>query len=154
MSIIYEALKKIEAQGAKQPIAEKLMAPKARPGVKVFLAYALVVVAAIFLMNLFYKLISASRPTKPVIQSVPTQINTAPPSSSPVSAAPVVQGPVFNRRLDLNGVFYSGDEAYALMNNQIIKVGDVIEGAIVKRISLEGVELEKDGQFVQIPTSK
>jgi len=67
---------------------------------------------------------------------------------------PEVQGPVFSRRLDLNGVFYSGNEAYALMNNQIIKVGDIIEGAVVKRISLEGVELEKEGQFVQISTSK
>jgi len=149
MSIIYEALKKVEAQGAKQPIAEKLMAPKAKPGIKVVLFYILIVVAAIFMMNLFYRLISTSHPAKPA--PLPTQAKNPSPE---VPAMPEVQGPVFSRRLDLNGVFYSGNEAYALMNNQIIKVGDIIEGAVVKRISLEGVELEKEGQFVQISTSK
>jgi len=160
MSIIYEALKKAEAQGAKQPINDKLMTPKARPGMRMILVYILVIIAAIFMMNLFYKLISTSHPAKPAIQSVPPKVNAAPlpiqvKNPSPeVPVVPEAQGPVFTRRLDLNGVFYSGSEAYALMNNQIIKVGDIIEGAIVKRISLEGVELEKDGQLVQIPTSK
>lgn len=45
--------------------------------------------------------------------------------------------------LVLNGIFFSQDDGYyALINNKIVKVGDDVNGAIVKHIDLDNVELE------------
>lgn len=159
MSIIYEALKKVEAQGAKEPVLQKLKSRETKPKLKNIIIYILIIAAGIFLMNLFYKLISMPRVAAPRIKNVTVTANTAPaadklnPAFETKASLPAKE-PASNPNFNLNGVFYSGNEAYALLNNQIIKVGDTVGGAVVKRISLEGVELEKDGNLLQIPTNK
>ncbi|MDD5730169.1 MAG: hypothetical protein PHN57_03465 [Candidatus Omnitrophica bacterium] len=46
----------------------------------------------------------------------------------------------------LNGVFLSGNECYAIINNTIVKEGDTVEGATVGKITLDEVDLESDGK--------
>jgi hypothetical protein len=55
--------------------------------------------------------------------------------------------------LVLNGVFFSGPDAYGLINNQIVKVGDQIAGATVKKITVTDVELETaDAKVIKLFT--
>jgi type II secretory pathway component PulC len=50
----------------------------------------------------------------------------------------------------LNGVFFSENGGCALINNQIVKEGDHIEGATVVRIALEGVELKLEDSVIKL----
>jgi len=42
----------------------------------------------------------------------------------------------------LNGVFFSKNEGYALINNKVVKQGDSVEGIKVRKVNLDDVELE------------
>jgi predicted transcriptional regulator len=42
----------------------------------------------------------------------------------------------------LNGVFFSKDQGYALINNKVVKQGDSVEGVKIKKVNLDDVELE------------
>ena len=55
--------------------------------------------------------------------------------------------------LILNGVFSSGEESYALINNQIVKLGDKISGAVIKKIAPEEVLLDSDGSEIKLTTN-
>jgi hypothetical protein len=154
MSIIYEALKKVEQSKVAKPVTEIKPKPGKRgPRFKSILIYFLIAAVGIFLVNFLFKFISKPRAVAKQPVSVAQPARKAPP---PVSVAPEAvpqsRGISSDLGLNLSGVFYSGDEAYALLNNQITKVNDVVGGAVVKRISLEGVELEKDGQLIVIPS--
>ena len=50
----------------------------------------------------------------------------------------------------LNGIFFSRDEGYALINNQIVKMGDTVDGATVLRIAEEEVELNSSGTSIKL----
>jgi hypothetical protein len=50
----------------------------------------------------------------------------------------------------LNGVYFSGDKGYALINNQILEEGDTIGEATVEKISLESVELKIKDKTVRL----
>ena len=50
----------------------------------------------------------------------------------------------------LNGVFFSGNEGYALINNRVVKKGDVIDGATVVGIALDEVDLEAEGSVIKL----
>ena len=52
--------------------------------------------------------------------------------------------------LSLNGLFFSENEKYAIINNQIVREGDVLAGATVKRITSSGVELDFEGSSLQL----
>nr|MBC8436521.1 hypothetical protein [Candidatus Omnitrophota bacterium] len=53
--------------------------------------------------------------------------------------------PALPASLVLNGIFFSQDEGYyALVNNKIVKVGDDIDGAKVRHIDFDNVELESE----------
>ena len=56
----------------------------------------------------------------------------------PASAAPTVVA-TSGGMLVLNGIFFSQEEGYALVNNHIVKVGDKVGGALVKRIDVNEV---------------
>jgi len=57
--------------------------------------------------------------------------------------------PVFT----LNGVFFSGNEGYALINNRIVKQGDKIDGATVVQIFLDEVDLDFGGSIIKLSSS-
>ncbi len=48
--------------------------------------------------------------------------------------------------LTLNGISRKGEDSYALINKQIVRVGDAIEGLTVSRIEPDRVLLSKGGQ--------
>ncbi|MFA5320388.1 MAG: hypothetical protein WBE75_03600 [Candidatus Omnitrophota bacterium] len=56
--------------------------------------------------------------------------------------------------LILNGTFLSEGEEFAIINNQIVKAGDEIEGAMVKKIEANNVELEFSGRIWRISSEE
>jgi hypothetical protein len=169
MSIIYEALKKVEKS---QTEASPILAP-AKPKSpaqtnKIKLKYAAIylfaLVVGIFIANIIFGIINS----KPVITS--QQKIQPPPTPAPASAfipapkpAAAIKSPEpiaakkaepQAEELVLNGLFFSEDKGYALINNRILKEGDEINGATVKRITLEGAELEFKGATIKLSNSK
>jgi hypothetical protein len=163
MSIIYEALKKTQ-----DGINTRLRPGPVRrwPGRLKPIPWIGLILLAIFLVVYLAKVIFRKPSSTAVGVSLPEPVSEPdkplilpeeelPPSVSPALALPP---PVVETEppketppvLVLNGVFYSQDQAYALINNQIVKEGDVLDGAIVKRISLEVVEIERDGLILRL----
>jgi len=192
MSIIYDALKKVEKSVDQNKNAQpqrdeaggiqgkvflpRSMSLKLRIGLILFLFAALGSLSIGAYLNLLakqlaYKKMSLSQakplPSSPVqykpVSQIPLQPSTLPPvSQGSISDASEVKAsgtpetssvpiaPPKNRieKLILSGVFYSEGQGYALINNQILQVGDVVEGLTLKKVTLEGVELERqDGSL-------
>ena len=81
------------------------------------------------------------------IQQVATAQPTGSKAKTPVKK-PLPNSPTKPRFL-LNGIFASDKfTTYALINNQIAKVGDRIDGALVKRINQDSVELESESKSI------
>jgi type II secretory pathway component PulC len=168
MSIIYDALKKVERinYGGKSVAADK----RHKPNLKILLFYVLIVGIGFFFGNVIFNfftkhqqgktpvlttanLADKSRPAQTKqnsksLQELPKAEITSPSeTTSGVSAKPKEQP---KPALVLNGIFSSGEEGYALINNQIVKVGDVVDGAKVARIDLDGVQLEINGSTIKL----
>jgi len=56
--------------------------------------------------------------------------------------------------LVLNGTLLSNGEKFAIINNQIVKIGDEIDGAVVKKITVNAVELEFAGKPLCITSAE
>lgn len=154
MSIIYDALKKVESSQAREP--GKKIDGGLKPKPKAYLLYILIACVCLFIANVFYGRLSRENPLihptperkEPVYSGhkIPTPIlqETQPLETK---AQPQEQAsPVFT----LNGVFFSGSEGYALINNRVVRNGDVIDGATVVRISLDEVDLELGGNSIKL----
>jgi hypothetical protein len=50
----------------------------------------------------------------------------------------------------LNGVFFSDDKGYALINNEIVEEGNIIDAATVVKINTDGVELKIKDKTVRL----
>jgi hypothetical protein len=163
MSIIYEALKKIEAGSHKSPEIKTEAKPKTAP--KIYLLYALVICLGFLLTNLVFHLFSqpalikatAPKPAeiREVVKPLPAEINR----ETTVSLSPPASAPQADRQIDasafiLNGIFFSENEGYALINNQIVKTGDSIEGLKVIRIGANEVELASEGSTLKLRVSR
>lgn len=167
MSIIYDALKKVEASGAND---SKTKIDKGfKPKSKIYFLYALVICFGFFIANIFYEwllpkysLNTANIVTKgqPLIDK--KQTVSAYDQSSSKTATLQTNTSVENRietqkenppSFTLNGVFFSEDEGYALINNRIVKKGDKIEGATIVQISLGEVDLEFGGSIIKLSNS-
>jgi hypothetical protein len=150
MSIIYEALKKVEGSFVlaqeKKPAAEDKSGPKRYS----YFLYLLLIVAAGFLAaNTVFNLLSGQvKNTAPA----PLAVTAAPPADTAVvlTYTPPPQPPAFT----LNGIFFSQEEGFALINNQIVKNGDEVDGAKVVRIGPDEVELEAAGLAIKLSCSK
>jgi len=166
MSIIYDALKKVEKSNNPDFKVETEKSNKHySPKTKTYLAYALVVCVGLFIGNIIFGFLTKpaqslvkNRPSvtkKPIVSRykglAQKTLPAAPkvtPHTPPSTSADIKKGP--EAPWVLNGVFFSENEGYALINNQIAKEGDVIDGATVKRISLNEVELEANGSAVKL----
>lgn len=51
---------------------------------------------------------------------------------------------------ELNGLYFCGEEAYALINNKIAQVGDEIDGAVVTAIEKEEVLLRHNDKVIRL----
>ena len=86
---------------------------------------------------------SLSTANKPAAPKPAPYINA--PAATPGSQSRESRGPFV-----LNGTFFSENQGYALINNKIVKDGDTVDGAVVKRVGLDEVELEQDGKTVKL----
>ncbi len=167
MSIIYESLKKIEKEGiptphpipkspacpagGQQPATQKTSVLKLLKLISFYSIFSLIGVAAcVFAFKTLLthpaasKKIPAATKNKPVKQvplNLPMPFKEAPayPSSLKIGPPPT-----------LNGIFFSPNLCYALINNQIVKEGDTVEGAVVQKISEDEVELKNRTSVIKL----
>jgi hypothetical protein len=179
MSIIYDALKKVENTNTATPAEpeKKDAAPKPKQGF--YLIYILVVCLGLFIGNSFFgflsptdktlkkqiqpltNLFSKSKAGKDKKKSGPALIVIAPTEARQEKKAERSEGfsgLISNIKreaqpsLVLNGIFFSDNEGFALINNQIVKVGDSVGTAKVKSITVDEVELDNAGSLVKLST--
>lgn len=167
MSIIYEALKKTQ-NSSKNITADIALnaGQKQNPKKAGKIPYALASVIIIGLGFIFYvflkkpqELDKASTVRKSEIQESVSQApsfadepkNSPPNPSSSFSSLPSQSAPKEEKKLPdfvLNGIVISPDGNIALINDQIIRAGDNIEGARVERIEDSRVVLSYEGREI------
>ena len=158
MSIIHEALKKVEA--ANNPQVKAKPAGKNRANLKIYLLYLIVAglgfLSANLIFSFFTKPLHKAYPVaKQVIvnRAKPVELKPAtqpPPPQPPSAAEDAARENEAPPSLILTGVFFSGEQGYALINNVIVKKGDKIAGATVVGITSEGVELKTSDSGIKL----
>ena len=158
MSIIYEALKKAEkgintGTDEKPQMAGQGKDRKSR--VKLYILYFLVAFLGLVVGNaVFGFLPNPGKPQRTQVKPLPMSLSTSPevlpPKPLAQETATLTNKP--QGAFTLNGIFFSEGEGYALINNKIVKVGDEVSGAIVKKIDLGVVELETSGTTTKLYT--
>ena len=166
MSIIYDALKKVgESQATTTHAPEDKPKSVSAPAVKpvLFSAYIPFVVFGVVLAVLIFLVVNfflrsrtftkASAVAEAPLESTRTPLPEASQLGTPVAKPLSPIPPALSQEsFSLSGVFFSGEEGYALINNQILKVGDSIGAATVKRIDLNEVVLEAQGSSIKLTT--
>ncbi|MFA5276625.1 MAG: hypothetical protein WC417_07025 [Candidatus Omnitrophota bacterium] len=162
MSIIYDALKKVEQSGGpilKNKSDKEIVTPKNKG--KKYLIYILFLALGLFFANITFsylipslskvKTVNKTKNT-PIQNKLPVQATVEQAIPLPPPAVAVKPEPHLKPTLTLNGIFFSGDESYALINNQIVKVKDKISGAVIKEISSDEVLLDFEGAEIKLTT--
>lgn len=150
MSIIYDALKKVEKNGPEKAKDKT----ETKPALKNYLLYAFVVCLGIAIASFLFQVMERpfAKKTEVVPVTVPVTVPAQPLPRGNELAQPKESQVVTKEgsvpALVLNGVFFSQGQAYALVNNTIVKEGDEVEGARVRRISEEEVELDFNGKAI------
>lgn len=91
-----------------------------------------------------------------LIFSQPPAINKSSNAITSQTAPLKTQSPVFAKpknksRFQLSGITFSGSDRLALVNNQVLGVGDKLsEGAMVKSIADDSVILEFEGKTIEL----
>ena len=156
MSIIYDALKKVENSGGLANVSDDRKSVKI---VKInYVFYILVLLSSIVVANIIFGLISKPSPKVRLAQSEEKPLTSLPAARNDMPIAetyvpPITESPQ-KQKLVLSGVFFSQTDAYAIINDQVIKEGDTINGVAVKRIRQEGVELESAGVTFNLSSVK
>jgi len=164
MSIIYDALKKIKPKrdGAKDYLGEP---PRQEPP-RIHLIGTILVVAlvSIFLTILFNKA-TTEKPLVVDAKKDKTEPQASLPTSTPplqlsvqeektqtkeTLAIPATEKGLFTQIEEgsgfyVTGIFYSDNQFFALVNNQMVKVGDSVRGAHIDNIDFTGVDITFEG---------
>lgn len=153
MSVIYDALKKVEKSDNINSTKNKANKPK----LHLLLIYALIVCLGIFIANIFWGLLTKrlQSAVDNSAENLPKITQKTPERTPKIENLPVSINNTKGERkttdnLILEGVFFSEGKGYALINNQIVKEGDLISGAKVKGIALDGVYLEFTDSTVKL----
>jgi len=139
MSIIYDALKKTESklEDIKDRTAD-LKPNKPKLFFIVYFIFALILIALV------------STTTKTISRRLVSKTAQTPLISTPSSVLDKISLPT-NRELpplSLTGIFFSDGQAFALINNQMVKAGDFIEDCQILKIDSNGVEIKfEDSSF-------
>lgn len=67
--------------------------------------------------------------------------------------APVVIKPAPLAPLTVNAIFYSPERKLVIINNRILRVGDIIEGALIKDIASSSVTIQRSGSLSRLSLS-
>jgi len=155
MSIINDALKKTgERLKMNTAKTNPLPANSLRP--KTFLFYILILLAGLLLANFIFTLL---KHRIKINQAVKKDFSAATPTKNLVPLSILPNQPLeINKPTEasfiLNGIFFSDNNSYALINNQIVRENDSVDGAKVKTISLNTVELNRGGKTITLMTQK
>jgi len=159
LSIIYDALKKIEKSVNKSPNVEKESPAeevKIKRNYRPALIYILLILIGLFCIGGVLYLLTRPKIKPPSSPTPALTVQTvgAPTSDTALDTIPE-EKPAFipDPTLILNGVYFQGNEGYALINNRILKIEDMIQGATLKEISLEKVTLEFEGRVITLVNS-
>lgn len=158
MSIIYDALKKVQNNTDNNKAQEKIEIVKpVRAKTNPLLIYILVICLGLVLGNYAYNYFGLQKKSVPPLSAqpkaatpIPAPVKQIAPPAAITPDAPVASLSNSEPALVLNGVFFEQGEGYALINNKIVRVGDKIENAKVKEIALSGVELEFEGKVIKL----
>jgi hypothetical protein len=169
MSIINEALKKTEEHLQRNTAKDNPLAPKSF-GLKSFLFYILILSAGLLLGNFIFNLLSHMPQSNNFTSSSqsPKIKTTQTPEKNPLPVAQTTNAPstvALTGQLTeekkpipvsfvLNGIFFSDKDGYALVNNQIVRENDYVDGAKVKSISANTVELDNTTGIITLSTNR
>ncbi len=151
MSIIYDALKKVEE--SKEVEASLKVSRLKHSNFKYYAAYFMVVVLGVAVARIIFSfsLKAVSSPAAAKEKTVLTSVLAPNPQAV---IPPVVEEPKKIARYEkfvLNGIFYSEQDSYAIVNNQVVKEGDIINEAVVAKINENNVLMRtSDGQEVRL----
>lgn len=149
MSIINEALKKTgefiqENEAKNKPAAKTSASPK------LLIIYILILLAGVLLSKFIFGLLS--RPLQsPKIEAVESSVKPVLPVAA---VAPLENKTTTEPSFVLNGIFFSDNDGYALVNNQIVRENDSVDAATVIRITPDTVELDSNGKFISLSTGR
>ncbi len=160
MSIINEALKKTEEHLQKNAAKDSPL-PQKPSGSKPFLLYILILLAGLLLGNFIFTLLK-NKTQIHKIQTIQTPHESAlpviqatnPPSLPILPSQPAEEKKPAEVNFVLNGIFFSDNDGYALVNNQIIRENDYVDGAKVDLITADSVELNNAGQTITLTTRR
>lgn len=154
MSIINEALKKAE-QSIHNNSAKETLPPETKPSAKPYILYILILVAGLFLSNFIFTLLSRTK-TPAALKIAESAVKT-PTKEIAAEPTPVIPpAPLLeeNKAFILNGIFFSDNDGYALVNNQIVRENDLVDTATVKTITANTVELDNAGKIITLATQR
>ncbi|MDD5477007.1 MAG: hypothetical protein PHG87_02195 [Candidatus Omnitrophica bacterium] len=156
MSIINEALKKTE-QYIQQNEAKKNSFLDKKSGPRPFLLYILILLLGISLSSFIFSLLGDK------IKTAQAPNKTAIALQQPVVLAPLPEEPALAKKEEknipeaafvLNGIFFSDNDGYALINNQIVRENDSVDGAKVMKIAANTVELNNQEKLITLSTRR
>jgi hypothetical protein len=148
MSIINEALKKAE-QSIHNNLAKETSLSDTKPAAKPYILYILILAAGLFISNFIFGLLSHRIKTPPAVKTPVKEITAEP--APVILPAPLLEE---NKAFILNGIFFSDNDGYALVNNQIVREGDLVDTATVKTITANSVELDNAGKIITLSTQR
>jgi type II secretory pathway component PulC len=96
---------------------------------------------------------AAKKTAKPVVQkSNATEQVSLSETFAAAKQATKQTAPRSDEPFALNGIFLSeaDGKSSAIVNNKVVQLGDSVDGALVTAISIEGVELSKDGKKINL----
>ena len=156
MSIINEALKKTEQSIHKNSLPE---IPKS--ATKPYIIYILILIAGLFLSNFVFVLLRHKTETAVTVKKSPDltdqpvkEIKTIPPISVVTPEPTLEENKTPQANFVLSGIFFSDNDSYALVNNKIVRENDSVDGATVKTITANTVELDSKGLLITLATQR
>ncbi|MFC1804755.1 hypothetical protein ACFLZ3_02885 [Candidatus Omnitrophota bacterium] len=162
MSIIYDALKKVEksnTQGDNRPATKphlNQLEPKAKLKIKPqYLLLILVgLIGAVAIVTITGKRLNSAGilqrkqeteipPVRKVeVPTVKIEIPAPETSEQGIAQSPQGSPERFFTIFSLNGIFVSQDDSYALVNNKVVRKGDTVNGATILEIYEDGIDLQ------------
>ncbi|MDD5282050.1 MAG: hypothetical protein PHC37_05210 [Candidatus Omnitrophica bacterium] len=160
MSIINEALKKTEESIQKNSLKETSGLNK-KPRFNAYLFYILIFVIGLSLSSFIF--VAINRKVEPPIafqgpdKTIPT-LGQKPEAAQTLPAVTLSPLPEVQDKPEknfiLNGIFFSDNDGYALVNNQIVREDDSVDGAKVEKITENTVELNNQGNIITLSTNR
>ena len=158
MSIINEALKKTEEHLQKNAAKENSL-PAKPSGSQPILFYVLILLAGLLLGNFMFNLLKHTAGTIKIPKNNPlpvVQITNPPALAVPLPPNPPIEENPHPAKANfvLNGIFFSDNDSYALINNQIVRENDYVDAAKVSSITANTVELDNAGTTITLTTPR